>query len=560
MKLRALHTELQQAHATKSSISTSLKELMNIIESLEPSSVSYSTSEHDGMLDVCPDYFPAKYQGTKSGYPFFHFGWITEKCKNVKPFKDVITILINLVDHPDRDQKYVPTVFKGINDSYPMLQVLIAARKGSELKKSVRKYTNMKVIEMEVKTTSGKAWNILVASARTPYVLIGRDLSHFSWLVQLERQIRVISSIPQVKVAGGSFRNTTGHWQVGCYQTKLLNYVLEYKDGYFHSRNECMFCDHLVGPFVAKTKLVKRVKFDEGLTSEVFMEDWFLRVSGQKHQIMNCPDAMYFTADDYNFGVHAKIANKHVWLPLAKKWTLNRIVLPHSVIHKYSCGDIGYKCDTGVTDTIALPVCCSELQAAAIAFFHDYCKKHNLVYELDTGTVVSAAKLGTMLPWEKDGDLILGPENLTLFLDSDNQKKFQNAGFSLSGFEHPVKDAKGQWKSTGFFYLKPGPLLYIEVWGFSKMSNNFLPREVRDIETKMMYGGRWVIGPYSPGLYVRNRYGHEVYKHSQHWTVVGLPNSFSVYNPGSFKKCKTPGFHGCLDRLPADGNIPWLVP
>ena len=537
---------------------------MNVVKSLDPAGPAEQASETDKgnstkLLDVCPDYYPPKYQGTKSGYPFFHFGWLTKDCKNVKPFRDVLTILINMADYPERNDKHALNVLKGVNESYPTLQVLLSAKKGAKVTEIAKKYKNIKVVEAEEKDTSGKAWNKLVAGSGTPYVLIGRDFSHFSWLAQLERQVRVISSLPKVKVAGGSFRNTSGHWQAGCYQRKLLNYVLQYTDGYFHSKSECMYCDHLLGPFVVITDLVKSIKFDESLSHELFMEDWFLRVRQENHEVMSCPDAMYFTAEDYNYGVQAKLSNKQTWLPLAKKWTLNRIVLPRYVIHKYSCSDIGYKCNVGVTNTIALPVCCSELQAASFEFFHNFCEKHKLVYELDTGTVLNAAKMATMLPWEKDGDLILGPENLTLFLKSDTQATFRNAGFPLSALKGPAKNAKGEWSTTGFFYLTQPPM-YTEVWGFAIMSNTFLPKELQHIQTKMMYGGKWVIGPYSPGLYVRNRYGHEIYKHSQHWSVVGLPNGFSVYTPGTFKKCKDPKFHGCLDKLPADGNIPWFVP
>ena len=535
-----------------------LQKLMRITNSLIGQTATSTANKGNAseLLDVCPE----SYSGSKLGYPFYHIGWVTANCTNVRPFNEVVTILLNMNDHSERNEKHAAAVFQGITESYPNLEVIVATKKGSGIADVAKDYSNIKVSEVDEQTTSGKVWNDLVASAATPYVLIGRDFSHFSWLALLERQVRVISVVPNVKVAGGSFRNTTGHWQVGCYQRKLLNYVLEYTDGYFYSRNECMYCDHLVGSFVTKTDLLKDIKFDESLPYELFVEDWFLRVRQENHEVMSCPDAMYFTAEDYDYGLQAKISNKETWLLLAKKWTLNRIVLPGHVIHKYSCRDIGYKCDTGITSSMALPICCSEQQVAALSFFHDICVKNNLFYELDGGTVLNAAKLRTMLPWELDGDLILARENVSFFLSDEVKSAFANAGFPLSGFKVPVKNEKGEWKSSGYMYLNT-PDMYFEVWGYPRMSNiEFLPANIRHIRTLVLYGGKWVIGPYNPGLFSRNRYGHEVYKHAQHWIVLGVKDSWSNYDPGSFKKCKDPKFHGCLDKLPADGNIPWFVP
>ncbi|KAJ7378949.1 hypothetical protein OS493_019647 [Desmophyllum pertusum] len=67
----------------------------------------------------------------------------------------------------------------------------------------------------------GKGWNTLIKKVSTPYVLVARDVFHFTWLTQLERQIRVVSQIPNVGVAGGAYRNFSGHWKAGCVQTML---------------------------------------------------------------------------------------------------------------------------------------------------------------------------------------------------------------------------------------------------------------------------------------------------------------------------------------------------
>ena len=39
--------------------------------------------------------------------------------------------------------------------------------------------------------------------------------------------------------------------------------------------------------------------------------------------------------------------------------------------------------------------------------------------------------------------------------------------------------------------------------------------------TKVFFSGSWLNVPFNPGLYVRNRYGREVYKHAEHWLSTG---------------------------------------
>ena len=52
--------------------------------------------------------------------------------------------------------------------------------------------------------------------------------------------------------------------------------------------------------------------------------------------------------------------------------------------------------------------------------------------------------------------------------------------------------------------------------------------------------GHWIPVSYNPGLHVRNRYGHEIYKHSQHWLVTGelSKTCFKVLRTFSFNISK----------------------
>ena len=79
--------------------------------------------------------------------------------------------------------------------------------------------TNVDAFKVDDKLS--EVWNTLASKVSTPYVLVARDVFHFTWLTQLERQIRVISQIPNVGAVGGAYRNILGHWKAGCVQTTL---------------------------------------------------------------------------------------------------------------------------------------------------------------------------------------------------------------------------------------------------------------------------------------------------------------------------------------------------
>ena len=139
----------------------------------------------------------------------------------------------------------------------------------------------------------GQVWNVLVQKVHTKYVLVVRDLDSFTWMPNLERPVRVISySNNSIQIVGGSVRNRTGHWRVGCYQSSMRNYVLKYEEGYHKSKNGCMFCDSLAGPFVARTDLLKGIPLDEKLPKDILFEDFFLKIKQESYLVVNCPDVM----------------------------------------------------------------------------------------------------------------------------------------------------------------------------------------------------------------------------------------------------------------------------
>ena len=549
-ELNEIHLEMQKLLMHKLAPSArlvqKLGEIVHRLDNKRQPSLTNEAVSKDGSVDVCPE----GYQGGKSGYPLYaKKGWYITNCTNAKPIRSVISILVNTVAYPKEDENHVENVLKGITETYPTVQVHLATR-STEMKKVAEKYKSIDVVRLD-DTKLSKAWNTLITKTSTPYVLVARDIFHFTWLTQLERQIRVVSRIPNVAVAGGAHRNVSGHWKAGCVQTKLKNYVLEYQEGYYHSKNECMFCDYLQGPFVTKTSLLK---LDENLPDEVVFEDWFLSVVQDGALIMACPDAMYFTRDYHSY---SKRTDKKVWTPLAKKWELNRVLQPQGVKHSFTCQDIGFTCNA---QSGLLPVCCQELYKEAVSFFQKFADEHNVRFELDSGSVLGGVKFKGLIPWDIDGDFFVLSTDIEIFNKKETIEHFRKNGYSLTEYETPMLDGK-KYMYDGYVKVNFNGF-YIEVFGTTAMSNTvYLPTELQKHETftKASIRGNWVDTKYSPGLYARNRYGREILKHSQSWFKVGLPHSFADYETGSFLPCKNPLHHACLSSFPGDGDIPFLV-
>ncbi|KAL9984857.1 hypothetical protein ACROYT_G007197 [Oculina patagonica] len=547
-ELREINLEIHKLFIHKKVPSAKLVLRMDeIVKRLDNRVQSASTSSgivnKDGSVDVCPD----EYKGGKFGYPFYATGWVISNCTNAKPIRSVISVLINTVAYPKEDEKHIETVLKGVTETYPTVQVYMATRT-NEVMETAKKYKNVDAVKVD-DAQLGKGWNMLISKVSTPYVLVARDVFHFTWLTQIERQIRVISQIPNVGVAGGAYRNFSGHWKAGCVQTKLKNYVLEYQEGYYHSKNECMYCDYLQGPFVTKTNLLK---FDESLPNEVIFEDWFLRVVEDGNLIMSCPDAMYFTTD---YSAYPKRTDRNVWTPLATKWQLNRVLLPQGVKYSFSCKDIGFECKA---QDLLLPVCCQEEYADALSFFQKFADMHNVTFELDTGSVLGGVKFNGLLPWDLDGDMIALSSDITIFNRSETLEYFQKNGYSLTSYKPP-----GPAPGEGSGYVD---IVFngfdIEVWGISPVTNTqYLPSELQKHSTftKANIRGNWIDTAFSPGLFSRNRYGREILKHSQSWRSWQLPHSYADYDPGKFTPCENPNHHACLQNFPADGDIPFFV-
>lgn len=107
-------------------------------------------------------------------------------------------------------------------------------------------------------------------------------------------------------------------------------------------------------------------------------------------------------------------------------------------------------------------------------------------------------------------------------------------------------------------------MLHTKYWVVEVRQVEFLDsQELTDshlARTKVHLGDIWAPAARNPGYNMRNRYGREIYRHADHWTVVGHSNSWQGYNSGRWVKCKFPRHRACLDRYRADGNMHFPLP
>ena len=209
--------------------------------------------------EVCPEIFAGENLGY--GAPYYRLGFARLRCKNFVPIDRLITLLLYTPQEPRKPAMTYREILTTISNDYPDVQVILVTRK--QLPKDTTATLKIKFKnEIMNKETKGSMWSKLLYQVKTPYVLIAPYVTHFDDDIDLYRLVRVLSYRDDVAVAGGSYRNLSGHWDLGCRQVSFDYWTAKYTAGYYRSFNECVVCDYLPGPFAAKTEWLKSLKFD----------------------------------------------------------------------------------------------------------------------------------------------------------------------------------------------------------------------------------------------------------------------------------------------------------
>ena len=209
-----------------------------------------SSKTHVTKREVCPEQFMGK--DSTYGYPFYRKGFQGENCTDFVPIDELVTMILTSPRElsPEKLQK----VFEGIATYYPSVPVIFVSRKTLRLLKRLKEPSlNLKHMGSD-DLTHGQTWSELLKMVATPYALFAPDITYFTDDVNLERLVRVLSENRDTILVGGSQKNQRGEWDNSCRQVQFRNWTAYFSDRYYHSFNDCVQCDVLLGPFMAKTK------------------------------------------------------------------------------------------------------------------------------------------------------------------------------------------------------------------------------------------------------------------------------------------------------------------
>ena len=317
--------------------------------------------------------------------------------------------------------------------------------------------------------------------------------------------------------------------------------------------HECLYCDYIVSPFLARKDLLLKYKFRK-INYGVF-RDYFIRIKNEGERILSCPDVMFYV--DIQKQTELNLVN------FAELWDIRRIIESDNTILWFgfrvgtkNSKDVYFrildksqpKVGCGATTSLAISPDCLYNLLDAIIYVMGLCKEYEIVCELEEGTLLGVMKFNHILPWERDADIS--------FLSSEFHKieKLKNK-ITKRGIKMNIvsKSTYENGEHTGGVVYVYAYGWTIEMYGKTKLMKRNIPY------TLVNLGNHWLFAPENPGLYARNRYGIEVYRHAEHWRAQKAEHGFKPYASGKFPECTKPAHHSCLDQFHADGDIQFLA-
>lgn len=487
---------------------------------------------NDTHIYSCPEI----YKKSTYGYPYFLKGFIRNNCSRPH-FNQSVSLILDIFTFNSKSLKSIVNATK--RQFHKVFIITDITFKNNMTKDVLGDASNVQVMYKTEKTPLGQALNTAVRDIKTPYTLIASNIAKFDNWTDIERLIDVEETTGALFVGSAvKYVDRDGTWDRGCYQTKFNLYTLKYEAGYYESRFSCMYCNHVVSPFLTRTKTLTKYIFNDRWNHGVY-RDLFFRIP--EKQILVCPDVLFYLNTKHETDVQlSAFADEH---------RITRIVETDGKIRWFNRrrgfnGNLNHVCNTFKRSTAVSPDCRHNL-LDGINFLLQQCVKHNLSCELQEGTLVGALKFHHILPWERDADI-------TVLSTDFNKLHSLHREFAAKGYGMSIRSPTRccfEGVTTGGSMAVYANGWLIEVWGQHRLTS------LKSSRTKMKMGGNWVYTPENPGLYIRNRYGPEIYRHAEHWFSTGTGSGWAKYNAGVFLKCWKAGDHTCLDKFRADGDM-----
>lgn len=525
-------------------------EMLIYLSTLAPVSAhqSYGDTNITTLFSCSEAYTPATYEG----WPWTK-GWTRQKCQR-PPIRDSTALFLALP--LTGDSNLLKMMIDNATKLFHHVVVLVYENYVEIVKRLVDKKELNKFDVVAIGGTSGftygDALNYAVSLLKCQFILIASHLGRMDDDLNLERLINT-QELTSAALVGGAVKDIkTGKWEHGCYQTQLKLNTLKYTKGYRTSRQECLYCESIASPFLGRKDMFlkfKFSKFDHGL-----FEDLFLRLKRNGEKIISCPDIMFY--------IEKKEENEKELSDFANEWEIRRIIglLNKELWFGFKEGSaVRRKTNFNVLDKKQLSYSCSASPSLVISpdcrhnlldalhFMFDLLTKHNITCEVEEGTLMGIVKFNNVLPWERDADITFLSHQFPLI---KRLKDFiSKRGFRLNVVEE-AKLVNGVYRDGVFYVYANG--WTIEMYGKSELMERHKPY------TLLQLGKHLVPAPENPGLYVRNRYGVEIYRHVEHWRTLNQEHGFVSYQSGQFPKCTKPLHQTCLDQFHADGNLQFL--
>jgi hypothetical protein len=436
----------------------------------------------------------------------------------------------------------------------------------------------IRILKLNSMTTKWNIFNYILNFVDTDFLFLAENFEPFNRDLKLKNKpsdIKNIQFLTNIRIllaniqrskstalVSAGYRNSDKQLLTDCSRLELKYYGLKYvrtkcnrsSSDYFHSG----------GLFLIRTKvLITLLKTLMENSDTLFYIDLYLELRQNKFSISFCED-IYFNlnSNQSNLGDYLSRVNEKEMQNLMKKYEIELIEvrdMKYKLEFKYKveeCDSINLACFTGSQSKhIALPRCCRKYLSHGLKLLDEHSRANSIDCELDSGSMVGAVKFAHVLPWEIDGDINYDNKK------HEKLKKALNHIKKITSYSFG-REEKATDKKEGYFQIYPGPF-FIELFGMNRLNIHSLTRTDQNLNATLIFiDNKWITAKNSPGLYVRNRYGRNIYKHSLSWRYLGLQHSFDNYSNAAEMMnallCPRIGYHACMSSLRSDGNYEYL--
>ena len=205
--------------------------------------------------------------------------------------KNCTAVIINFLREP-----FMYHCVESLKKHYPKIQIKVAENGFvTDEKRDKLKEMGADYIPVEWDAGVCKGRNTLIDNVKTKYVLVGDDDFEYTEDTKVDEMVAFLEKHPEFDLVGGRIfeKGKLKDYQ-GFMDIKDNNFVytpLELKD-FEKSNIRYKKCDLTFNFFVARTKLCKKVKWDENIKVRYEHSDWFYSVKKEGGNVAFTPDCV----------------------------------------------------------------------------------------------------------------------------------------------------------------------------------------------------------------------------------------------------------------------------